>query len=116
MNEKNRPVDVLTPIAASTLLGRSSEAVRTAARKGFVQTAFTLCVTGKEVNLIRLDSALAYWGKPTGRGFPDLDGEIERMRGLGVTISVDQVASYSILHPYPVAEFGDGELLRLSGE
>ena len=98
-----KPVDVLTPLAAAALFERSPEAVRTAVRKGHVETAFTLSVTNKDVHLIYLDSAVAYWGKNES-----YEVNLVKFKANGNTISVDS-AGYRMLHPVPLVASGGGE-------
>lgn len=86
--------EVLTPLAAKTLFGKSAEAVRKAVREQRVDAAFDLWVTDKSVALIVLGSAINYWGQPDSEA-------VERMRENGQTISVDGVG-YNILHPTPL--------------
>ena len=81
---KIKPVDVLTPLAAAALFKRSPNAVRTAVRKGRVETAFTLFVTNKDVHLIDLDSAVAYWGKNES-----YEVNLVKFKANGATIAVE---------------------------
>ena len=101
--------ELLTPLAARALFGLSPESVRTAARKGHVDVPFTLDASGRDVQLIRLDSALEYWNQ---RKPPDLTGELAKMRENGQVMSVSNVV-YTVLHPVPLvrmkypADFGE---------
>ena len=95
------PIKVLTPIAACFLFGRSGEAVR----EGHVRTPFSLAFTAKEVRLIDLRSAEAYWGTERGTGYEPWETEVDRMRGYGTVIQVHET-EYAILHPYPLISTG----------
>ena len=92
--------DVLTPLAASYLFGRSGEAVRTAARKGHVASPFSFWFDGKEIRMLDLKSALDYWGRDTAsRGFKNLENELRQMRSYGKHVTVDIFGDkYRILH------------------
>ena len=92
--------DVLTPLAASYLFGRSGEAVRTAARKGHVASPFSFWFDGKEIRMLDLKSALDYWGRDTAaRGFKNLEDELQQMRSYGEHVTVDIFGdTYRILH------------------
>lgn len=100
MNTKS--IDVLTPLAACTLFGRSGEAVRRAAREGHVHTRASLMLTAKQIRLIDLKSALAYWGRPGGVGIPPLEHSLQDMRAYGFTFRPDPHSpELQVLHPYP---------------
>ena len=86
--------EVLTPLAAKRLFGKSAEAVRKAVRNWHVEVGFDLWVTDKNVAMIRLHSAIDYWGEPDER-------TLDEMRRNGLTISVDGLG-YNILHPTPL--------------
>ena len=82
--------EVLTPLAASYLFGRSAEAVRTAVRKGHVASPFSFWFDGKEIRMLDLDSALDYWGRHTAsRGSRNLQSELREMRSYGEHVTVD---------------------------
>ena len=59
--------ELLTPLAAVTLVGISDAAVRTARLKGRVHAPFTMSVAGKDVHLLHLRSAIEYWGRGAAR-------------------------------------------------
>lgn len=99
------PIEVLTPIAACVLFGRSGEAVRRAVREGHVRTPFSLAFTAKEVRLIDLQSAAAYWSTERGIGLAPWETEIAEMRRYGTVIQVHET-EYAILHPYPLIATG----------
>ena len=105
------PIDVLTPLAACYLFGRSGEAVRRAVREGQVTTPFSLGFTAKEIRMIDLRSAMAYWSTDRGRGYEPFEADVDRMRGYGMVVEVFE-ADYAILHPYPLIfrPSGDAEL------
>ena len=84
--------ELLTPLAASRLFKRSSEAVRTAVRIGHVASVCTVALSSKPVRLISVNSAIKYWKKPLD--FPE---EIKRLRLYGVIINV-QYYLYFVLH------------------
>ena len=86
--------EVLTPLAAKSLFGKSPEAVRKAVRNLHVEAPFDLEASEKKVALILLNSAADYWGQPDA-------GAVDAMRENGQTISVDGVI-YNILHPKPL--------------
>ena len=100
------PIEVLTPLAACVLFGRSGEAVRRAVRKGHVNTPFSLAFTAKEVRMIDLRSAEGYWGTERRTGYEPWETEVYRMRGYGVVIQVDET-EYHVLHPYPLIATGN---------
>ena len=89
--EAEKFTEVLTPLAASYLFGRSAEAVRTAARKGHVASPFSFWFNGKEMRMLDLNSALDYWGRDTAsRGSRNLKDELRQMSlyGEGVTVEI----------------------------
>ena len=88
------PIDVLTPIAASMLFRRSSEAVRSAARKGYVDSPVALAFTAKHVRLLDLQSACQYWSAHVSTS---MKSQLADMRRFGVTIEADG-ERYCILH------------------
>ncbi len=100
-----RPIDVLTPLAACALFGRSGEAVRRAAREGLVATPFSVAFTAKEIRLIDLSSATAYWGADQRSGHEPFKTEVDRMRDYGVVIQFDE-HQYAVLHPFPLIATG----------
>ena len=112
----DKPIDVLTPLAACALFGQSGESVRRAVREGHVETLFSLAFTGKELRLIDLQSAMAYWGTDPWPAYREpLYRELDRMRGYGVTVNFG-VGDYQILHAYPVVGFGPNIELLPEGD
>ena len=100
--------EVLTPLAACRLFGKSPEAVRKAVRNGHVVVACDLRVTDKTVGLIRLDSAISYWGT---QGSNDFDERLNEMRDNGQMMGIWGVG-YNILHPTPLQTLRDGDELE----
>ena len=97
--------DVLTPIAASVLFGRSNEAVRRATSEGVVKTACVLEFSAKRrVRLIDLESAKSYWLRGERRSYRDsFEAEVQRMRGYGITFGRSAATTqFRILHPFPL--------------
>ena len=104
-----QPKDVLTPVAARVLFGKSGEAVRRATSEGFVTTSFVLQFSVKQViRLIDLESAKAYWLRGERASYMEsFSAEVERMRLKGITVcKSDALTHYRILHPYPLMLFG----------
>ena len=99
-------IDVLTPIAACELFGKSTEAVRRATSERLVESPVALQFGANAIPLIALDSAIAYWG---GKGkrpsyMPDLQLEIDRMRTCGIVFTDSwAIEHYRVLHPGPLA-------------
>ena len=102
---KNKPIEVLTPLGACFLFGRSGEAVRRAVRKGHVETPFSLKFSAKEIRMIDLQSAIAYWAEAPWPFRPPLDVQINEMRHNGITVRFDGM-EYDILHLWPLAYTG----------
>ena len=103
---KNKPIEVLAPLGACFLFGRSSEAVRRAVREGHVETPFSLKFSAKEIRMIDLQSAIAYWKE--GPWLPylrALDVQIKEMRYNGITVRFEGM-EYDILHLWPLAYTG----------
>jgi len=99
---KPKPKDVLSPLAACVLFGKSGEAVRRAIKTGHV-ASFALEFSSKRaIHLIDLESAKAYWMRGERASYlGSLSAEIERMRFNGITISKSNArTSYRILHPF----------------
>ena len=99
---------VLTPLAAAVLFGRSGEAIRLAARAGQVETPVTIMLTEKEVRCIDLESALSYWDFEKCRNDPgaDLQLELDQMRSWGITVTDSSGLSYRVLSPFPAMQRG----------
>ena len=91
---RERGHEVLSPLGAKKLFGKSAEAIRKAVRNRHVEVGFDHCITDKRVALILLNSAIDYWGQPD-------DSVVDKMRENGQTISVDGLV-YNILHPTPL--------------
>ena len=100
------PIDVLTPLGACYLFGRSGEAVRRAVREGHVDTPFSLLITAKAVRLIDLKSAIKYWAADPWPSYNrPMETEIAEMRRNGFTLKYS-TSEYALLHPYPLVVFG----------
>lgn len=103
MTTDNDPIEVLTPIAASTLFGKSTEAVRRASREGRVRTRFELNFNGRDnIRCMDLESALHYWAEdpwPAYRG--TLAQNLKDLRDFGMLIEVSGDV-YRVLHPWPL--------------
>lgn len=89
--------EVLTPLAAAALFGKSGEAVRLAARLGHVHAPVSFYLGSKEIRCIDLQSAIGYWN---GGGHKNIDADLEEMRFYGVTISDSSGLSYKVLTPF----------------
>ena len=100
---KQNSIDVLTPMAACVLFGRSGEAIRRACREGHVHTQLALAFTGKQIRLIDLKSAVNYWGDEAWPG--TIASQIEKMKLLGISI-VHQGQVYNVCHPFAIAAKG----------
>ena len=96
----NKPIEVLAPLGACFLFGRSSEAVRRAVREGHVETPFSLKFSAKEIRMIDLQSAIAYWADR-----PPSDVQINEMRDNRITVRFRGM-EYDILHLWPLAHTG----------
>ena len=99
---KPREIDVLTPLAASVLFGKSNEAVRRAAAEGHVKTSCVLEFSHKRrVRLLDLNSAKAYWLRGERPSFLEwFESEVEGMRRHGITFARSlALPHYRILHP-----------------
>ena len=104
MADKNF-IDVLTPIAACELFGKSTEAVRRATSERLVESSVALSFGANPIPLIALDSAIAYWGKGKRPSYmPDLQPEIDRMRTCGITFTDSwAIEHFRVLHPFALA-------------
>ena len=89
-------IEVLTPLGACILFGRSTEAVRRAARERKVRVELIIDFEASPVRLIELESAQRYWKVPKypGRGDPLSD-----MRDCAPVFEVSG-ERYRILHPF----------------
>ena len=104
-------IEVLTPQGASRLFHRSSEAVRTAARKGFVRTACEVNFSAKPVRLLDLHSARNYWEHEVPRLEPgSFESELERMRSWAVVVEMHWGERFRVLHPSWLASVVPGYL------
>ena len=101
--------DVLTPIAASVLFGRSNEAVRRATSEGHVTTACVLEFSAKRrVRLLNLESAKSYWLRGERPSYREsFEDEVQRMRLNGISFERSATATrFRILHPFPLMILG----------
>lgn len=97
------PRDVLSPLAACVLFGRSGEAVRRATNEGLVKSPFSLAFTAKRIRMIDLESALNYWGRDSRPHEDSFKSELAEMRRQGITVCKSTaLTSYRVLHPYPL--------------
>ena len=98
-------IDVLSPIAAATLFGKSDEAVRRATAEGLVHSPIALQFGVQPIRLICLESAKAYWMTAARPSYLEpFDREVERMRGCGITFADSwEIERYRVLHPYPLS-------------
>ena len=103
-----KELDVLTPLAACVLFGKSGEAVRRAVKGRLVKSHMVLPFGTKQtIPLIDLDSARRYWVRhPRPAYLPNLEAEIDEMRRHGMTIGKSRATThYRILHPYELMEW-----------
>ena len=56
-------VELITPLGAVFLFGKSTPTVRLAIREGKVRTEIELHIEQRPIRLIELESAIKYWGK-----------------------------------------------------
>ena len=88
--EDSQPGDVLTPLAACYLFGKDESTVRLAVLRGHVYSPFSFWLTGKEIRMLDLKSAIAYWGvKNVAARGQNLEHELEQMRLYGEYVSVN---------------------------
>ena len=101
----NHTIDVLTPVAATVLFGRSDEAVRRAVAEGLVRSPIALHFGAQPIRLIELESAKAYWMRTERPSYMEpFAAEVDRMRGCGITFTdAWEIDRYRVLHPYPLA-------------
>ena len=97
--------DVLTPVAASVLFGRSDEAVRRAVSVGLVHTPIALQFGAQAIRLIDLESAKAYWMRSERPSYMEpFAAEVDRMRNCGITFTDSwEIERFRVLHPLPLA-------------
>ena len=88
------------------LFGRSDEAVRRAISEELVEVPLKLHFGAKPINLIALDSALAYWMRSARPGYMQpLKSELEQMRLYGAVITFPGgIDKYRVLHAFPLVE------------
>ena len=91
--ENSHDFEVLSPLAAVVLFGRSGQAVRLASRQGRVRTETVCYLERHAVRLIELSSAIAYWGK--GDSF---ESRLEDLRRGSFVLEIDGFR-YCVLHP-----------------
>ena len=98
------PTDLLSPLAACELFGKSSEAVRRATAEGLVKSPIALQFGSKPIHLLDLQSAKQYWARgPRAAYMESIDAAVERMRGCGITFTDEWgIEHYRILHPFPL--------------
>ena len=98
-------VDVLTPVAASVLFGRSDEAVRRAVAEGLVRSPIALKFGAQAIRLIELESAKAYWMRTERPSYVEpFAAEVDRMRSCGITFTDSwESEHYRVLHPFALA-------------
>ena len=99
--------ELLTPLAAAKLFQKSPEAVRKATRTGRVEVVFDLRVTDRNVAMIRLNSAIEYWGEPD-------EQRLGELRDNGLTMGVSS-GVWNILHSKPLLELRDPAELEGEG-
>ena len=97
-------LEVLTPKGARWLFNKTAATVRLAARKGLVESPFTLHISDTPVRFLRLSSAIRYWGEP--EGFAE---RLEQMRSNAYPFGLGRLP-VAVLHTEPVATLSDGEL------
>ena len=98
-----KEIEVITPLGAAVAFGKSGEAVRRAARVGHVRTQCSLMITGAQVRMLDLESAISYW-KP--KNHPErllrLEQDLEYMRELAFTFRCpDSAEEFKVLHAFP---------------
>ena len=100
LSNGSMPVEVLTPLAAARLFERSSEAVRTASRKGLVRTELVIDIETRPVRLVTFESAIKYWGVSR---VVNVEEQLEQMREHSIVLSVFG-GTYRVLHPRSAVE------------
>ena len=98
-------IDVLTPVAACELFGKSSEAVRRATSEGLVNSPIALQFGAQPIHMLDLRSAIAYWARgPRAAYMESIEAAIDRMRSCGITFTDSWgIDRYRVLHPHPLA-------------
>ena len=84
--------EVITPLAAVVLFGRSGQAVRLASREGRVRTELVFYLERHAVRFIELESAKAYWGKHLH------ENELKAMQEKPIFLEFSGLR-YKVLHP-----------------
>ena len=120
---ERQPREVLTPLAASFLFGKSGEAVRRATAEGHVISPVELQFSERPIRLIDLHSALGYWHRTRPAHLAKveatkLEAALADMRLYGITffgqvgsfadgsVSDDPLTYYRVLHPLPLVVRG----------
>lgn len=71
-----------------------------------MRTRLALAFTAKQVRLLDLRSALAYWAEDPWPAYRrPLEVELAEMRRFGITIRY-AMTEYQVLHPYPLVAQG----------
>ncbi len=99
--------DLLTPIGACVLFGKSGEAVRRAIKEKLVDVPVVLPFNTKQtIPLIDLESARRYWLRhPRPSYYGNLERQLNEMRVNGMTIYQSAALShFRVLHPYALME------------
>lgn len=73
-------IEVLTPIAACALFGKSAEAVRRAVAEGHVKSRFELRFGARPIRLLDLDSAMKYWHRSSQPSLRPIEDDLATMR------------------------------------
>ena len=95
-------LEVITPLAAVALFGISQPAIREARAKKNVKTLFTMRVTDRDVHLITLKSAKAFWIRNYNEERKErLEKNLTEMRDNGFTVAWRNMI-FSILHAHPL--------------
>ena len=98
-------LELLTPEAASLLFGITLTAVGMARRNGNIYAPFVLDLSGRELHLISLESAMEYW---YDKRRDDFDVALAEMRRNGHVMGFGWLG-YNILHVRPVTRLDDVE-------
>lgn len=104
-NAEERHLELLTPETASVLFGITLTAVGMARRNGNIYAPFVLDLSGRELHLINLESAMAYWHN---KKRPDFDAVLADMRQNGHVMGFGSLG-YNILHVRPIARLDEVE-------
>ena len=108
-------LEVLTPLGARSLFGKSAEAVRKAVRLGHVVAPLALWATERGVALISLESALDYWGL---LDYEQLDEMRARAHNIampmgprGVPEDMVTYRGHNVLHPSSLVTLRNSEVI-----